>query len=506
MSRVAPDWERAAARAGAAAARWGAEGPGGAIVLFDAAGLRDMACGGLADLATGRPFEAATVGRLASVTKHVFCAFVLSQSDVIGLDDPLGAHLPVLPTAVGAITVGRALDMSGGVPDTREALTLLGHSVFTRSEAPALLAFHAGLDRPNYAPGTEVHYSNGGYRLVEEALRRHGRSFRDHMAGLSRTLGIDFAAWDYWTEPVPGLAPGYWQDGVGWQIGLQGMHLSAAGALSGSALGLAGWGRALLAGTGPLAGTLAALSARRRLTDGTLTDYGLGLRHQRLGAHELVGHGGSQPGYKSFLLLSPETGTGVAVLANRDDANTADIAAEVMAGLLGAARPAAASGLVPGLYVAPEGADWLEVGATTARRLDDETGLFDGGVGWSDSFAPTSRLRLRMAGDEITGTAGHAPVHYLPVTAPDLPPAHLDGLWQAQPFGALLSIRNGAVVMGSGPTRLEMPLRPLGQGRYLFTRSDAPWTRRICLCETGPNRFDLALSRARALSWTRIGD
>lgn len=500
----APDWSAAIGAAEAAIAAWDGTGPGGAIVIFDASGARHSLAAGCADLATGAPFTAETVSRLASVTKNVFASFVLSRPDLIGLDDTLGHHLPHLPPGIGAIPVGRALDMSGGVPDTREVLTALGHSVYTRTEAPALLDLYAGLDHPSYAPGTEVHYSNGGYRLVEEALRARGALFADFVHTTLRDgAGLAFSARDYWIEPVPGLAPGYWHDGAGWQAGFQGMHLSAAGSLAGSARTLADWGAMLLADRAPVPGLLEKLSAPRHLAFGTRTGYGLGLRHQRAGAHELIGHGGSQPGYKSFLLLSPTTGSGIAIVANRDDADTAGIAASVMAAALGAALPAPANALPPGLYVAPEGADWLEIGATTARRLDDEVTLFDGGEGWSDSFSATSRLRLRWTGDAIEGWAGHAPVRYLPVPR-DLPrPAHLDGTWDAEPFGARLEIRDGAVIRGTAPLRQRMVLEPLGNGRYLFTQRDGTSARRICLCETGAGRFELSLSRARRLLFHR---
>ncbi|MGY9047600.1 hypothetical protein P775_11905 [Puniceibacterium antarcticum] len=499
------NWQAAETCAQQLLGRWDGRDPGGALVSFDSAGERFDHATGVADLATGAAFCPDTLSRLASVTKHVFCSFVLAHGDVIALTDPLGRHLPKLAPALGAITVGQALDMSGGVPDTREALTLLGHSVYTRSEAPDLLAFHEAMQAPSYAPGTEVHYSNGGYRLVEEALRAKGLDFAPYITELSQPLGLDFVAQDYWIDPLAGLAPGYWAGAEGWQIGMQGMHLSAAGALAGSGRSLARWGRALLAGEGAQAGLLEQLSAPRHLSDGLSTGYGLGVRHQKIGPHGLIGHGGSQPGYKSFLLMCPEAGVGVAMVANRDDANGADMTAQVLAVLLGQQTPAtAAHGLAPGLYVAPEGADWLEITSTTACRLDDEVALYAAPDGWADSGSPTSRLQLHMDGGDIVGFVGHAPVHFSPAHSEDGRPKHLEGCWQSDLHGGMLEINEGAVVIGAGPTRQVMPLQSLGNGRYLFSRLDPPCSRRICLCETGADCFTLSLSRARGLGWHRI--
>jgi CubicO group peptidase (beta-lactamase class C family) len=121
-----------------------------------------------------------TVVRYASVTKHAFCAMVLSHPDAISLDDTLGQHLPELQEPMADVTVGRALDMSGGLPDTRECLSLLGLSVYTETKSGPLFDFLARQTRLNYEPGTEVSYSNTGYRLVEEALQRKGVLPRFH--------------------------------------------------------------------------------------------------------------------------------------------------------------------------------------------------------------------------------------------------------------------------------------------------------------------------------------
>ncbi|MGA0617073.1 serine hydrolase domain-containing protein [Paracoccus sp. KR1-242] len=488
-----------------ASVAWDGDEPGGAVILFDRGGLRASRAAGVESLSTFAPFGIDTVVRYASVTKHVFASFVLAHPDVISLDDPLGKHLPRLAPALAPVTVGRALDMSGGIPDTRECLTLIGLSIFSETTAPELLAFHEGMARLNYPTGTEVHYSNGGYRLVEEAMRAHGLFFDDFLRReLREGRGIQMLAAEMWTDPVAGLATGYWHDGASWRMGLQGMHLSAAGSLIGSGRSLAEWGRALLAGEGSFAGRLAALTATRHLADGRATGYGLGMRRQMVGQRELVGHGGSQPGFKSYLLLDPETGTGCAVVSNRDDTNGSGLAAQAMAALLGETLPEAGSDLVPGLYAAAEGADWIEVRDASVTRLDDEVAVYPVVGGGVDSMSPTSRLELRMEGDAVVGEVGHSPARFLPAQA-ELVPADLAGAWLCEEFGAVLEIRDGAVVMGAGPKRRAMPLQSLGGGRFLFTLTDGPWTRRVCLHRVGPDHVDLVLSRARMIRYARRG-
>ena len=100
------DWQAAAVEAGRIAQAWTAEGgPGGAVVLFDAASLRAEACGGLANLELSLPFRADTAVRYASISKH-FLAALLLRADGLGqcegmpgLDDFLGTYLG-LPRSV----------------------------------------------------------------------------------------------------------------------------------------------------------------------------------------------------------------------------------------------------------------------------------------------------------------------------------------------------------------------------------------------------------------------
>ncbi|MBY6091014.1 serine hydrolase domain-containing protein [Maritimibacter alkaliphilus] len=506
MNGKAFQWSAAEAAASEAVAQWSADGPGGAIVGFDRDGLRFAVSGGLADLNHGLPFTPDTVSRCASVTKHLLCAMVLSHPEAIGLDDPLGKHLPELAPAPAAVTVARALSMTGGLPDTRESLSLLGLPAAAPSGAEALMACHARMTGLNFAPGAEVSYSNAGYRLVEEALKRRGLTLAGFVAeAINGPLGTHFAVPEHWGDPVPGLAPGYWYDGVRWQPGGQGMHLSAAGSLAASATDMARWIRALLAGQGALAGLWDGMSARRSLRDGSETPYGLGLYRVPLGVHLLIGHSGAQAGYRAQFLTLPEAGVGVVVLSNRDDVKALSLALATFAGLLDAPMPTpVVPGTLPeGLYVDEDGPRWVEVKAASLVHMGTEEALYDGGDGWAESCSGTAPMRLRWTGAALEGTIGHAPCRLLPVQGAALPDG-LDGHWHVPGEGAVLEIRDGAVIWGIGPARTVAPLTPLGGGRALFTLTDGASRRPVCLHKTGADSLTLGLNRARAVPYVRL--
>ncbi|MBB4008927.1 serine hydrolase domain-containing protein [Allorhizobium taibaishanense] len=499
------NWDKAQATIEAMLADWGhgaqAVTPGGAVIGFDKDAFRFTACGGLADLSSRTPFTEETVVRYASVTKHAFCTLVLSHPDRIRLDDRLGEHLPELREPLASVSVGRALDMSGGLPDVREMLSLLGFSVYSETRKDALLDFLSRQTRLNFAAGTEVSYSNTGYRLVEAALERQGIYFRDYIRSAGQEAGAIFDAPDVWNDVVAGLVPGYWHDDAKWQLAAAGLHISASGSMTGSVRSLALWLQALLKGDGRLAGRLQEMSGPRLLADGRESGYGLGLAQTKFGDKVFIGHGGSHPGYKTYFLLDPETGVGFAVVSNREDTNGAKIAQAAMVALLDLPLPRLSRALRDGLYVEDSGPNWIEVKGASIISLDAEDTAYDDGEGWVSSRSSTSPIRLRMEGDDIVGDVGHAPRRYRPARDEGVP-EDLSGSWQSHE-GARFDIHDGQLIMGIGPTRPAMPLHSLGGGRFLFTLRDGPWTKRICLNRLDDGRVELVLARARMIEYHR---
>lgn len=476
---------------------WTLKTPGGAILGFDQNGIRFSLSGGLANLNTGETFTADSVIRYASVTKHAFCSMVLSHPDMIGLDERLGDHLPELQAPLSDVTVGRALDMSGGLPDVRECLTLLGLSVYSETRAAPILDFLARMTRLNFAAGTEVSYSNTGYRLVEAALERKGLRFRDYIRKAAALHGAVFDAPDVWNDPVEGLQPGYWHDGKTWQLSAAGLHISASGSMTGSARSLAHWLQGLMRDET----IVKKLAAPRPLADGRISPYGLGMAETVIGGKSFIGHGGSHPGYKTYFLLDPEQKTGIVVVSNREDTNGAKIAQTAMAALYGLALPTPSSALTPGLYVADHGPYWLKVEGSTVTSLDAEDTVYEAEDGSVSSRSSTSPIRLRMEADKVIGEIGHAPRLYRPVQAETVPD-DLSGQWHSEE-GAAFEIANGHVIMGIGPTRQAMGLTALGKAHFLFTLHDGPWTKTVCLYRQGPDRIDLVLNRARMMGYHR---
>ncbi len=507
-------WSKATEEAARIAARWTAEGgPGGAIVLFNGRDIHSEAFGGLASLELNLPFTGETAVRYASISKH-FCAALLLrlQADgVLSLNDALGVHLPMLRRVPASVSIGRALDMTGGLADTMETLWLLGVPWTATMERHALFDFISSVDVLNFPAGSEISYSNTGYRLIESALTlkslNYGAALRERFF---RPLGLTIRLPEDENEPVANLAAGYWRSDDDWHRGRYGLHFSASGGLVGSAHDLVTWLMALMTGQTPADDLLAPLGARRRLNDGTQTAYGLGLARSPLPGEIAVGHGGSLPGYKNHFLFLPERQAGVVVLSNRDDTDAHGIALQVLAALTGSVLPDRALGLLPqGLFVAQKGPCWIEHAAGELTFLGATERLFVDDDGSAVSRSAHLPVRLHHAHGGVAGEIGHVARAFAPVAANIALPRSWEGEWMCEQHGARCSIARvdgGAqVTIGVGPLRTTLPLTPLGPYRGLTDRQDGPWRQRACLMLNPRARtLWMVTSRSRVLQFQKV--
>ncbi len=500
-------WQRAAAEAGAIAQGWTRQnGPGGAILLFDGSDIRAEAAGGFASLDNLAPFRADTAVRYASISKH-FCTAMVVQTGLLGLDDPLGQHLD-LPEATGKVTVGRALDMTGGIPDAMETLWLLGVSPTASLDRHALLRFVSSVQGLNFEPGTQISYSNTGYRLVQAALEAKGL---DYAAALHerffQPLGLGITLPEDETDRVTDLAHGYWAGPRGWQKGRYGLHYSASGGIAGSGRDLAVWAQALLSGQAPADGLLARLGALRALTDGRATGYGLGLARTVLGDRVLIGHGGSLPGFKNHFLLDPEGGAGVVVVTNREDADAHGLALRVMAALHGRSLPEPAAGMLPeGLFVADDAPAWIETQGGTVTFLGAQSALLRGDDGWAETDSAHMPIRLRPMPGGIEGEIGHRAYRFRP--APGGVAGAWDGIWVLPRHNARFAIATEGGVsrlsIGVGPAQVLLELEPIAPDLALTSNNGTggPWKQRACLQIAG-DELRLITNRSRVLRFSR---
>lgn len=500
------DWTKGRAEAQAIAEPWTRQGgPGGAIVLFDRDGVRESASGGFAVIEHRLPFTPDTQNRLASISKHI-CATLLLREGV-SLEATLGSFLPELPEALGAVPLGRALDMTGALPDMMEALWQLGTPFTASLSASEIFTAACRLPGLNAEPGAEMAYSNTGWRLAQAILeRRTGKSYAQLIEALMTPASLPIRFVSDETEVVPGLATGYWQDGQAWRHGLYGFNFSASGGMAGSAAGLARWAAALMAGRGSHAGLLDRLAAPRQFADGSESGYRLGLVASRLGTTPVIGHGGSLTGYRNHMLMAPEHGVGVVVLTNREE-DALWPALRVIAALLGESLQGEPENVPTGLYAAEEGPFWAEFTGGAISFMGGYEKLVADGAGGMRSLPAYLDVRLKAEADgALTGKIGGVVHRLLPVPAETKLDERLIGRWRDARPGVEITIRADGTASWpwAGTISRETKLTPLPGGRALADLAHGPWRHRPCLWLQPDGSLRLAGHRSRILHFNNI--
>jgi CubicO group peptidase (beta-lactamase class C family) len=387
---------------------------------------------GLAHLEHRIPIGARTRFHIVSVSKTFVAAavLVLASRGALSLDDDIRRHIPELPRSeppgADAVTIRHLLSMTSGLRDVLEIERLRG--VWTSGPARTRELLDLAWRQPAVsAPaGAQYMYANVNVLLLDELIARVSGVPADtfRRAALYEPLGLTATmARPHEGVRIADLAEPYVPDGRGGWARSGDLLGIAADTLTTNLDDLTRWLLALRAGAVNGVAVTAAMADRTRLRDGTPIHYGLGLAVRRYRGLTVLGHTGSQPGYKAHLAYMPERDLGVVILSNRDDTPPAALAAAIMAEVIGddfpvphpadaAGRRAGEAGLtaeqvaaVEGSYVDLETGEWaaltVEDGVLRGETLGDPVFLYGRGDGVfrdGDDYRATVPAELRLPG------------------------------------------------------------------------------------------------------------
>ncbi len=303
------------------------------------------------DLRDATPVQRQTPFRWFSVTKIVTATAVLALVDrgLVRLTDPVQRHVPWFrPEPVGPpVTVQHLLAHTAGLDDPSSLGWVQPPERRRRTPEELVRQTFARHRHLRSTPGTTARYTNLGYLLLGELVRRVTRlPFAEHVrrsvlvpagiatagfeprgaVGHERLRSARTAVMAVLFLPHTPRLVAYRRDGwVG--LTLFDIEGQAYGGLVGSLDDLVRIGRLQL-GDGAIDGVRVisaeqARAMREPQGEGALAEMGLGLFRFAGG---WVGHDGEAGGYRAALRLHPERGVGVGVLANAGAANVADVA------------------------------------------------------------------------------------------------------------------------------------------------------------------------------------
>ncbi len=299
--------------------------------------------------------------RIGSITKTFTAVAVmrLVERGRIGLDDPIGLHLPDAPYFDHP--VARLLCHSSGM--TAEPAGEWWERTPGRSWTELVQANDTNV--AVFSSGERHHYSNLAYGLLGELVARlEGMPWWDVVESkVLQPLGLTETSY----LPQRAAAIGTSRDPRDGRLLREPAHdagaMAPAGQLWSTVDNLARWADFLTSEGDSVLGRRALESMRIARTADPVTQhrgaYGLGLRLHWRTASTLVGHTGSMPGFLAGVFVDPASRVGAVVLAN---ATTGLEPERVVAALVDAWEP----GLLEAAPAAPTGP------ADSARREVDE--------------------------------------------------------------------------------------------------------------------------------------
>jgi len=385
---------------------------------------------GLADLEHAVPITPHTVFDLGSTSKQFTASAILllAGDGKLSLDDDVRRWLPELPAYTRPITIRNLLNHTSGLRDYIVLMAFGGNdfgSVTTEDEALAAVTRQR---ETNFAPGDEFLYSNTGYFLLSEIVKRaSGQHLRDFAReriftplGMRRTHILS----DY-SDVVPDRALAYGpRDGGGYRMDVSRWLQTGDGAVFSTVEELLLWDRNFYDPKVGGEALLAGLQTPGKLANGRELDYGAGLflgRHRGL---RTVRHGGAWGGYRAELLRVPDAHFSTAVLCNVGTSDPSALATSVAEIYLEdrmepAARrlPSAAASSRPAVRVAAARLQALAGLYRDSVTLSTRTITFDAGKLW---IGTDTRLELRPLSQtefEAVGAAAPTRIRFEPAVA-----------------------------------------------------------------------------------------
>jgi CubicO group peptidase (beta-lactamase class C family) len=308
--------------------------PGCAVGVYQNGAIAFEKGYGSANLEYGIPIAPTTPFIMGSVTKQFTAAAIalLADDGRISLDDDVHKYVPELPDFGQRITINELVHHTSGLRDFWALVETAGMRLDDTYAVSDVLDLAARQKHLDFTPGTEYDYSNTGYVVLGEIVRRvSGESLaRFEADSIFAPLGMTHTHFqDDHTVIVPGRAYAYAPRDGGWGIDVWNNDIVGQGGLMTTVEDLQKWDENFY--TGKVGGPrfLARQLEQGRLANGTVLTYAFGLEVLTYRGLKLVEHAGSTGGYRTIISRFPSAHTSVVALCNASNINTTTLSHRV---------------------------------------------------------------------------------------------------------------------------------------------------------------------------------
>lgn len=281
---------------------------------------------GLASLEHSVPITGNTVFDIGSTSKQftAACILLLAEDGKLALTDDVRTYLPEMPEYERPITIAHLLHHTSGLRDYAALMLLAGLSIESDSSEAFLLDLVFRQKGLNFAPGEQFRYTNTGYFLLGEIVRRvsgmpMSRFARERIfepLGMRSTIFAD----DH-LAVIPHRAESYWprdDDPARFQLSISLMDNVGDGGIYTTVEDLARWDANFyhnsLGAKKPE--FLERMQEIGLLTSGRPIGYASGLFIGTHRGQRMVQHGGAWRGFRAQLVRFPDSRLSVICLAN----------------------------------------------------------------------------------------------------------------------------------------------------------------------------------------------
>ena len=291
---------------------------------------------GMADLEHGVPITPQTVFYSGSVSKQFVAMSIalLAEQGKLSFDDDIRTYLPEIPEYDRTITIRHMVHHTSGLRDYLQLGFLAGRNYLDSMAEEEVIDLIARQEELNFSPGDQYLYSNSGYFLLAEIVKRaSGMTLREYAdAHILGPLGMNDSHFhDDNTMIVPRRADGYFKQDGGWGVMTMRFALVGSGGLYTTVEDLYRWDQnfynnALGAGSQDLIETTL---TRGMLTSGDTLSYAFAVVVDTYRGLKTVSHGGALGGYRAHLMRFPDQQFSTALLCNFAEATPGTLAARI---------------------------------------------------------------------------------------------------------------------------------------------------------------------------------
>lgn len=330
---------------------------------------------GLANLEHNIPMSPSSIMDTGSVSKQftAMAIALLAEQGKISLDDDIRKHLPEIPQYETPITIRQLVHHTSGIRDYLTLMSIAGmrdDDHYVDGEVVSLLSRQKEL---NFKPGSEFLYSNSGYFLLSQIVKRaSGRTLRQYAdenifkpLGMTRTMFYD----DH-NEIVKNRAASYVpRRGGGFQIAATTLDMVGDGNVFTCVEDLFLWDQNFYQNKLGKGGQelINLVLTTGKLNNGEKIDYAFGLVVGEYKGLRIVEHGGAFVGYRAMTMRFPDQRFSVVMQCNLGTMNPSNLARRI-ADIYLADQMKTETAIAP----KPE-PKFIEV---TERELNEKTGAY----------------------------------------------------------------------------------------------------------------------------------